>query len=132
METSTIRAITANTPLITEAANVPEELRAIAQFIAEPSHKRRLLAIASLLEREIPDNLFRPHYSRALQVYKALSAKGYADEELAQKMGCGLSTAKGTIQGLRQGGVDFMETAVTRKIVSPQGGRPPKKRRYQK
>jgi hypothetical protein len=127
METQTIRAITENALLIEEYANIPAQLRAIARYIAEPKHKRELEQIAKTLERLIPDNLFKPHYVRALQIYLALSANGYEDEELAHKMACGLSTAKGTIQGLRDGGIEFTETTVRRKI-NPKGGRSRKER----
>lgn len=113
MEQKTIDLITENALLIEEYAELPDRLRAIARFVAEPKHKKELQAAAKLLEVQVPDSLFQSPLLRAYRIYLALLEKGLSDEEIATKMACSLSTAKGTILGLKKGGLSFQETAST-------------------
>jgi hypothetical protein len=129
MEQKTIETIADEAHLIEEYAAIPDRLRRIAQFIAEPKHKKELQTIAKLLESKVPDAFFKPAMLRALGIYEALSEQPLSDEEVAQKFGCGLSTAKGTIFGLKKGGVSFVETSATIRVAPT--GRSRKSRKVQ-
>lgn len=128
MDKITYQSITDSALLLQEYAEVPTQLRAIAEFIVEPKHKKKLMAIAKLLEREIPDRCFHSPKLTAYDVLKLIKTKSYSDEELAPKVGKSVSTVKQTIGALKQGGISITEEIARGYKVGYQGGRPMKGR----
>lgn len=128
MDKTTYQSIADSALLLQEYAEIPEQLRAIAEFIVEPKHKKKLQAIAKLLERDIPDTFFHSPKLTAYDVLKLIKTKSYSDEELAVKVGKSASTVKQTIGALKQGGITITEEIARGYKIGSQGGRPMKGR----
>lgn len=127
MDKRTYGTIAESALQISEYAEIPNDLKNIARFIAEPSHKQKLQAIALLLERELPNNFFAPSKLTAYQIFKLLQGDDfYSDEEIATKIGKSASTAKQTINALKKGGIAINESVA--KGYKITGGRPAKRR----
>lgn len=122
MDSRTFKAVSDSAATLAEYQGLADELRAIAKFIAEPTHKKRLLAIAKFLEREVPDQLFNSAKLTAFEVLRLLSDGDYlSDEEMGAKLGRAASTTKQMVAALKAGGVEFEES--TAKGFRVKGGR---------
>lgn len=124
MNTQTFESIAATATLTQEYQNIPDELRTIARFINEPTHKKRLLAIAKLLEREIPNSLFGSQQLATLEILRLISAESLSDEELATKVGRSPQTVKQMVNALKRGGLGIVEETARGYKIGSQGGRP--------
>jgi biotin operon repressor len=124
MDTVTYEAIAATATLLQDYQNIPQELRKIAEYIAEPSHKRRMLAIAKLIERDVPNQLFGSRSLQALEILRLISAQSLSDEEIGVKIGRSPKTAKQVVGALKKGGVGIVEETARGYKIGSQGGRP--------
>jgi biotin operon repressor len=111
MDKRTYETIAESALQISEYAEMAEDLKNIASFVAEPSHKQKLNAIASFLERDLPNNFFAGAKLTAYQIFKLLQSDNfYSNEEIATKIGKSASTAKQTINALKKGGIVIYES----------------------
>lgn len=128
MDRTTYESIKDSALLLQDYAEIPGQLRAIAEFITEPKHKKKLQSIAKLLERDIPNTFFNPSKLTAYEILKLIQTKSYSDEELAPKVGKSASTVRQTIGALKAGGISITEEIARGYKVGSQGGRPMKGR----
>jgi biotin operon repressor len=111
MDGSTYRAISEAALDLIDYCSFATELRKIARFVAEPSHKKQLERIARRLEREIPQSCFNAAKLTAYEIVILLQSDKYlSDEEISAKIGKAPSTVKQAIGALRAGGIEFEES----------------------
>lgn len=103
------------------------ELLKVHEFVAEPSHKKKLKAAIAFIAKGTPPNL-EPALQTGYEVLKALQAAALTNEEVAAKTGKTPETVKQTIAALKAGGIVFVETSTGKYQVT---GSPRKVRRAQ-
>lgn len=131
MDTKASDKIVDNTETLIELANLPDNLRRIAEFMEKDSKSRKdIVAIAKFLETDARD-LLNPLYLGAIAIFDLLCSGQYMSyEEIAAKTGRSKATAQQTINALKNGGLDLEESPARgyrAQTGRPRIGKKPKK-----
>lgn len=124
MNKSTLNKIKDSALYLEELLNWEAEILKVAEFIAEPSHKRSLTNLIKFLNKETPTKL-DPPLQMGYEILALLRSSAITNEELAAKIGKSPESVKQAIAALKSGGIEFQETETGKFQIT---GRPRKAR----
>lgn len=110
MNKTTLEKIKASALYLEDLLNAEAELLKVAEFVAEPSHKKKLKGAIKLINQDTPFHL-DPPAQMGYAILKLVKAKALTNEEIAAKIGKSAESVKQAIAALKAGGLDFQETS---------------------
>lgn len=109
MNKSTLDKIKAAALYLEDLLAWEDEILKVAEYVAEPSHKRLLKNLIKFLDKETPNKL-DPPVQMGYEILKLLQTTALTNEEIAAKIGKSAESVKQAIAALKAGGIVLQET----------------------
>ena len=101
------------------------ELLKVHEYVAEPSHKKKIKGAIAFITKQTPEQL-APPVQMGYEILRLLQSSALTNEEIAAKIGKSPESVKQAIAALKAGGIALQETETNKHQTT---GRPRKVRR---